>query len=127
MISYLRKRFDLEVGLSDHTLNNNAAIASLALGATAVEKHFLLSRSNKGPDSEFSIEPNELKNLVNSTKECWEALSEIILKGRVRKKEFSFRRSLYFVKDIKAGEKINKENTRKIRPGYGCPKYYEKL
>ena len=129
MISYLRKRFDLEVGLSDHTLNNNAAIASLALGATAVEKHFLLSRSHKGPDSEFSIEPHELKNLVNSTKECWEALSEINFeRTESEKKNLVFRRSLYFVKDIKAGEKINKENIRKIRPGYGLPpKYYEEI
>ncbi len=129
MISYLRKRFDLEVGLSDHTLNNNAAIASLALGATAVEKHFLLSRSHKGPDSEFSIEPHELKNLVNSSKECWEALSEINFeRTESEKKNLVFRRSLYFVKDIKAGEKINKENIRKIRPGYGLPpKYYEEI
>ena len=129
MISYLRKRFDLEVGLSDHTLNNNAAIASLALGATAVEKHFLLSRSHKGPDSDFSIEPHELKNLVNSTKECWEALSEINFeRTESEKKNLVFRRSLYFVKDIKAGEKINKENIRKIRPGYGLPpKYYEEI
>ena len=129
MVSYLRKRFDLEVGLSDHTLNNNAAIASLALGATAFEKHFLLSRSHKGPDSEFSIEPNELKNLVNSTKECWEALNENNFERTdSEKKNLVFRRSLYFVKDIKAGEKINKENTRKIRPGYGLPpKYYEEI
>ena len=129
MVSYLRKRFDLEVGLSDHTLNNNAAIASLALGATAFEKHFLLSRSHKGPDSDFSIEPNELKNLVNSTKECWEALSQNNFeRTNSEKKNLVFRRSLYFVKDIKAGEKINKENTRKIRPGYGLsPKYYEEI
>lgn len=129
MVSYLRKRFDVEVGLSDHTLNNNAAIASLALGATAFEKHFILSRSLKGPDSDFSIEPNELKNLVDSTKECWEALSKDTLeRSDSEKKNLVFRRSLYFVKDIKAGEKINNENVRKIRPGYGLsPKYYEEV
>ena len=129
MVSYLRKRFNVEVGLSDHTLNNNAAIASLALGATAFEKHFILSRSNKGPDSDFSIEPNELKNLVDSTKQCWEALSENTLRrSNSEKKNLVFRRSLYFVKDIKAGEKINSENIRRIRPGYGLsPKYYEQV
>ena len=129
MVSYLRKEFDVEVGLSDHTLNNNAAIASLALGATAFEKHFILSRSNKGPDSDFSIEPNELKDLVDSTTECWEALSENTLeRSDSEKKNLVFRRSLYFVKDIKAGEKINNENIRKIRPGHGLsPKYYEEV
>ena len=77
----------------------------------------------------FSIEPNELKNLVNSTTECWEALRQNNFeRTNSEKKNLVFRRSLYFVKDIKAGEKINKENTRKIRPGYGLPpKYYEEI
>ena len=119
----------MEIGLSDHTLNNNAAIASLALGATAFEKHFILSRSHKGPDSDFSIEPKELKNLVDSTKECWEALSEKNLEiSSSEKKNLVFRRSLYFVKDIKAGDKISNDNIRKIRPGLGLsPKYYEEV
>ena len=86
-----------------------------------LKKHFLLSRSHKGPDSEFSIEPNELKNLVNSTKECWEALSENNFeRTESEKKNLVFRRSLYFVKDIK-GRKNHKENTRKIRPGGWLP------
>ena len=126
MISHLRKEFNVEVGLSDHTLNNNAAIASLALGATAFEKHFILSRSSKGPDSTFSIEPNELENLVSSTKDRWEALGEIKFeRSDSEKKNLAFRRSLYFTKDLKAGQKINKTNIRRIRPGYGLsPKFY---
>ena len=130
MISYLRNKFNLEVGLSDHTLNNIAALTSVAVGGTAIEKHFILNREDKGPDSEFSIEPDELKNLVKETRNCWEALgvSNNFVRPNVEDKNKVFRRSLYFTRDIKSGERITKDNIRRIRPGYGLsPKYLDQI
>lgn len=127
MVEILREKFNLEVGLSDHTLDNTAAIASVVLGASAIEKHFILDRSIKGPDSDFSIEPNELKELVNTTKSIWEAAKiKEFIRPNFESKNRIFRRSLYFVKDLKAGEKVTVDHIRRIRPGYGLPpKYYE--
>ena len=129
MISFLKDKFGVEVGLSDHTLNNTAAMASLTLGASAFEKHFTLSRLDKGPDSQFSIEPNEFKDLVESANECWQGLGKLSFKrSKLEQNSMVFRRSLYFVKDLSEGQIITKDHIRKIRPGFGVsPKFYEKF
>ena len=129
MVQLLREKFDLEVGLSDHTLCNTAALAAVTLGASAIEKHFILDRSMKGPDSNFSIEPKELEQLVKSTRNCWEALQvKDFIRPNFEAKNKIFRRSLYFVEDMKAGEKITLRHIRRIRPGYGlAPKYIQKV
>lgn len=126
-IPHMRKLFGCEVGLSDHTLGIGVAVASVALGAIAIEKHFTLSRSDGGVDAAFSLEPQEMKALVEETKRAWRALGEVKYgpttaeeKARMR------RRSLYITKDLKAGDVLNKENLRSIRPGHGLsPKYYD--
>ena len=123
----LAKRFNTMVGLSDHTMGTAVATTSVALGACVIEKHFTLSREDKGPDSEFSLEPHELKQLCDDTKIAWQSLG---IAGYERKEaeqsSLKFRRSLYVVKDIKKGEKFTKDNIRRIRPGFGlAPKYYE--
>ena len=129
MISFLKDKFGIEVGLSDHTLNNTATLAALTLGASAFEKHFTLSRLDKGPDSQFSIEPIELKELVKSANECWQGLGELSFsRSKLEQNSLIFRRSLYFVKDLLKGEIITKDHIRKIRPGFGLPpKFYEKF
>ncbi|KGG12096.1 MULTISPECIES: pseudaminic acid synthase [Prochlorococcus] len=128
-IDFLREKFNVEIGLSDHTRSNTSALAAISLGAVAIEKHFIISREDKGPDSDFSIEPKELKELVLKTKSCWEALGTKELKrSPLEIKNKIFRRSLYFVKDIKAGEVITKDHVRRIRPGYGlAPKYLDQI
>ena len=118
----LNSQYEVEVGLSDHTLNNTAAIASVALGAVAIEKHFTLDRKEKGPDSEFSIEPKELQELKNQTKECWEALgNKDFYRPAIENKNKAFRRSLYFIRDLKKGECIKEDDIKRIRPGFGLP------
>ncbi len=123
---FLKEKFGVEVGLSDHTLTSTAAIAAVALGASAIEKHFTLNRKNKGPDSEFSMEPKDLTELKNLTYSTWKALGK---NGFFRSKEEInnkiFRRSLYFVDNLKKGDKIKPENIRRIRPGFGLPPKYE--
>lgn len=128
-ILHLKKTYDVDVGLSDHTIGNIAAISSIALGAIAIEKHFTISRSEKGPDSEFSIEPIELSNLVSCTRDTWLALgSENFCRPESEKSSLKFRRSLYFVKDLKAGEIITEKDIKKIRPGFGLPpKHYDEI
>lgn len=128
-IKLIKKEFGTEVGLSDHTISNTAAIASISLGAVAIEKHFILNRANKGPDSSFSIEPKELADLVSSTKECWETLgSEDFIRPNIENKNLIFRRSLYFVNDLKKGTTIKKSDIRRIRPGFGLkPKYFDAI
>tara|TARA_Y100001968_G_scaffold171440_1_gene156814 strand:- start:2090 stop:3127 length:1038 start_codon:yes stop_codon:yes gene_type:complete len=122
ILKQIQSEFEVEVGLSDHTLNNTAAIASVALGAVAIEKHFTLDRGEKGPDSEFSIEPKELKNLKEQTKDCWEALgSNKSSRPNIEDKNKAFRRSLYFIKDLKQGDLITENDIRRIRPGFGLP------
>ncbi len=129
MLTFLKEKFNTEVGLSDHTISNTAALAAVSLGASALEKHFILDRLDKGPDSEFSLEPSELKELVTSTKDCWLSLgSKSFNRPSLEKSSKVFRRSLYFVKDIKAGETITVEHIRRIRPGFGlAPKFYDKI
>lgn len=128
-IPYIREMFDCEVGLSDHTMGIGAAVASVCFGATMIEKHFTLDRSDGGVDSTFSLEPSELKALVVESERAWRALGRVSF-GASDKEQKSkiFRRSLYIVEDMKAGEIITKKNMRAIRPGYGLsPKYFEKI
>ena len=129
LIKTFKNKYDIEVGLSDHTLNNTAALAAVTLGAVAIEKHFILDRKNIGPDSSFSIEPSELKGLKFSTKECWQALGSGDFERSISEfKNMVFRRSLYFVKDMESGDLITKNNVRRVRPGYGIsPKYFEEI
>ena len=125
----LAKRFNVLSGLSDHTMGITAAMTSVALEACVIEKHFTLNRADKGPDSTFSLEPDELKDLCIAAKSAWKALGRVgyerkpVEDGNVR-----FRRSIYVVKDIKAGEKLTERNIRRIRPGFGMlPKYYDEV
>lgn len=128
-ISRLKKEFGVSVGLSDHTIGNLAATTAVALGASAIEKHFTVSRADKGPDSAFSIEPNELKVLVKEVNDTWLSLGKNeLLRPEVEKSSKVFRRSLYFVSDLKAGSIIRPEDVRRIRPGFGLPpKFYDKI
>ena len=122
----MAKRFDVLTGLSDHTLGTTVSIASVALGACFVEKHFTLSRQDKGPDSEFSLEPHELSELCFKSKEAWLSLGHAGYEQKeAEKQNLQFRRSLYFVSDLKAGQIISESDVRSIRPGFGiAPKFY---
>ena len=119
-IPYLRNRYGCEIGLSDHTLGIGVAISSVALGATVIEKHFTLKRSDGGVDAAFSLEPNEMKQLVEETARAWQSLGKAFIgPTEAEKPSITFRRSLYIVKDLKAGDILTKENVRAIRPGLG--------
>jgi N-acetylneuraminate synthase len=123
------ERFGLVTGLSDHTLDNTTAIASVVLGAAIIEKHFTLDRNGGGPDDSFSLEPEDLTALCRDSKTAWKALGRVDY-GRKSSEQgnVQFRRSLYFVKDMKAGDVITKDCVRSVRPGYGLePKYLDKL
>jgi pseudaminic acid synthase len=123
------QRFGLVTGLSDHTLDNTTAIASIALGASIIEKHFTLDRSGGGPDDSFSLEPNDLEHLCQSSNIAWSSLGTVDY-GRKSSEQgnMMFRRSIYVVKDIAAGEILTVENIRSIRPGFGlAPKNYKEL
>ena len=122
----MQKKFGLVTGLSDHTIDNTTAIASVALGASIIEKHVTLDRNGGGPDDSFSLESKELKALCIGAKTAWESLGNIDY-GRKSSEQgnVKFRRSLYVVKDIKKGGVISCNNVKSIRPGYGLsPKYY---
>ncbi|BBI31783.1 pseudaminic acid synthase [Cohnella abietis] len=128
-IPHLRELFQCEVGLSDHTLGIGAAVASVVLGASVIEKHFTLSRADGGVDSAFSLEPSEMKLLVAETRTAKEALG-VVHYGLSDKEQSSlkFRRSLYISKDVQDGERLSEDNMRIIRPGYGLsPKYMEQF
>jgi len=124
---HMRALFGCEVGLSDHTLGIGAAVAAVALGATVIEKHFTLNRSDGGVDSAFSLEPHEMSLLVTETKRAWQALGSIRYGFTEQEaKSMVFRRSLYVVKDIGPGEVLTPHNIRAIRPGLGlAPKYLD--
>lgn len=121
----MMERFGLVTGLSDHTLDNTTAIASVAMGASIIEKHFTLDRKSGGPDDSFSLEPSELNDLCKSAKNAWAALGEVNY-GRKSSEigNAKFRRSIFFVKDMLAGEIIDDSCVRSVRPGFGIePKY----
>jgi len=121
-IPHMRELFDCEVGLSDHTMGIGVSVASVALGATVIEKHFTLNRADGGVDSSFSMEPAEMAQLVVETERAWQALGKVSYGAtEAEKKSLQFRRSLYVVKDLKAGDVLSPENVRAIRPGYGLP------
>lgn len=126
-IPHMKELFKCNVGLSDHTLGIGVAVASIALGATVIEKHFTLSRADGGVDSAFSLEPTEMKQLVKECNAAWKALGEISYgPTEQEKKSLIFRRSLYIVEDMKKGDVITEKNMRCIRPGLGlAPKYYD--
>lgn len=124
-IPHLRELFGCEVGLSDHTMGVGVSIASVALGATVIEKHFTLSRADGGVDSAFSMEPAEMAQLVIETKRAWQALGNVSYgPTSAEMKSLQYRRSLYVVEDIRAGEILDRKSLRAIRPGLGLPTKY---
>lgn len=121
----LAARLNCIVGLSDHTLGIVTSIAGVALGASVIEKHVTLQRSDGGPDSAFSLEPNELKSLCKETSIAWSAIGKVNYKrSRSEEEMYVFRRSLYAVEDIPKGAILTNKNIRAIRPGYGLPPKY---
>lgn len=118
----MRERFGCLVGLSDHTLDNTTAIASVALGASLIEKHFTLDRSAGGPDDSFSLEPAGLEELCTGARTAWESLGRVDY-GRKSSEQgnVQFRRSLYWVRDLEAGEVVTPDAVRSVRPGHGLP------
>ena len=125
----MRKRFGVQVGLSDHTLGTDISVASIALGACIIEKHFTLRRADGGPDSSFSLEPKELSALVQSVRTVEKALGKpSYTQSKDEKANIVFRKSLFVVKDVKKGERFTSENVRSIRPGNGmAPKFYRSV
>jgi N-acetylneuraminate synthase len=128
-IPHLRELFGCEVGLSDHTMGIGVSVASVVLGATVIEKHFTLNRADGGVDSTFSMEPAELAQLVIETKRAWQALGRVTYgPTEAEHSSIRFRRSLYVVEDLVAGQELSEQNLRAVRPGEGLPpKYLESL
>ena len=127
-IPNLRQTFGCEAGLSDHTMGIGVAVASVAFGATAIEKHFTLARADGGVDSTFSLEPAEMKALVIETERAWQSLGHVSYgtSSAQEAKSLAFRRSLYVARDVKKGEMLTMENIRAIRPGFGlAPKWLD--
>ncbi|MEQ1664901.1 MAG: pseudaminic acid synthase [Bdellovibrionales bacterium] len=124
-IPHMSKMFNVQVGLSDHTMGVGVSLAAVAVGATVIEKHFTLARADGGVDSTFSMEPAEMKLLVQESEKAWLSLGEINYQPTVsEEKSLQFRRSIYVIKNIKSGEKFTGENVKIIRPGYGLePKH----
>lgn len=128
-IPHLRETFNVTPGLSDHTMGHAVAVGAVALGAKIVEKHFILDRNIGGPDSAFSMEPSEFKQMVDAIRDVEKALGKVNyeITPKVEKSRV-FARSLFIVKDVKAGEELTEENVRSIRPGYGLhPKFYKEI
>ena len=128
-IPHMRELFGCEVGLSDHTMGVGSAVAAVAHGATVIEKHFTLRRADGGVDSAFSLEPEEMKQLVIETERAWQSLGKVTYgPTEAEKNSIAYRRSLYISEDMKQGEILNKKNMRIVRPGLGLPpKNYEIL
>lgn len=128
-IANMRETFGCEVGLSDHTMGCGVAVVSVAFGASIIEKHFTLRRTDGGVDSAFSMEPDEFAQLRVETERAWQALGHIAYGGTdAEAKSRVFRRTLYIAKDMKAGQVLTKENLRIVRPGFGLPpKYFETM
>jgi N-acetylneuraminate synthase len=121
-IPHMRELFDCQVGLSDHTMGTGVSVASVVFGATVIEKHFTLARADGGVDSTFSLEPEELRQLVVETERAWQAVGTVKYgPSLAEKKSLQFRRSLYITQDLKAGEVLTAGNVRAIRPGFGLP------
>jgi len=129
MIEEKARKYGVVMGLSDHTLGNVTAIASIGMGASIIEKHFTLDRKNGGPDDSFSLEPKELGELCRDVKIAWEAVGNIT--NEIKKSEegsIQYRRSIYFIRELVAGQRITQEDIKSVRPGNGIlPKYYEEL
>ena len=128
-IRQLRDQFKCEVGLSDHSIGITAPITAVAIGASAIEKHFTINKKEKSPDSEFSIEPEEMKFMVEATYKTWKSLGNGEIKTeQCETQNLQFRRSIYFTKNHKKGEVINADSVKIIRPGYGmAPKTIESI
>ncbi len=128
-INFLKEKFGVQVGLSDHTTSNLAATVAIGMGAVAIEKHFKLDENECGPDSSFSLNIEQLFNLVSDCTSAWEAKGKTAFnRSKLEKDNLVFRRSIYFVKDLKKGEIIKKDDIKRIRPGYGLkPKYFDSL
>ena len=127
-IPHLRDLFDVQVGLSDHTMGVGVSVASVALGASVIEKHFTLSRAAGGVDSAFSLEPSELEALVEETKRAWQAIGQITY-GPTKHEEKSllFKRSIYVSSDIQQGDTFSSDNIRVVRPGDGAPPHFYEI
>jgi len=128
-LPHMRALFGCEVGLSDHTMGVGAAVAAVAHGASIIEKHFTLRRSDGGVDSEFSLEPEEMNQLVVETERAWQSLGKITYGvTEAERGSLAFRRSLYIAENMKKGDVLNEKNLRIVRPGLGLkPKYYSIL
>lgn len=127
-IPHMREMFGCEVGLSDHTMGTGVSVASVALGATVIEKHFTLARADGGVDSKFSMEPDELSQLVIETTRAKLALGRVCYgPTEAEKKSLQYRRSLYIVKNLSAGDELTEDSVRAIRPGLGLPTKYKEL
>jgi N-acetylneuraminate synthase len=129
-IPHMRDLFDVQVGLSDHTMGTGVSVASVALGAVMIEKHFTLRRADGGVDSTFSMEPDEFKALSVETERAWQAMGKITYGVQSSQEEKSkiFRRTIYIAEDVKAGDTLTPQNIRCIRPGFGLEtKYYDQI
>ena len=126
-IPHMRELFNCEAGLSDNTMGVGASVAAVAHGATVIEKHFTLRRADGGVDSAFSLEPEEMKQLVIETERAWQSLGKVAYgSSEAEKGSLTFRRSLYIAEDMKKGEILNVNNLRIVRPGLGLsPKHYD--
>jgi N-acetylneuraminate synthase len=128
-IPHLADAFDVVSGLSDHTMGSAVAVSSIALGAAVIEKHFILSRQDGGPDSAFSMEPAEFASMCRDVRLAWQALGRVNYAEKPSEQEnLAFRRSLYVVADVAKGERLTKDNVRAIRPGFGlAPKHLDEV
>jgi pseudaminic acid synthase len=125
----IKSKFGVKAGLSDHTMGIEGPVVAVALGATVIEKHFILNKSIGGPDAHFSLDEKEFTMMVNSVRKAEEMIGKVDYEMTEKKKKSrQFSRSLFVIKDIKAGEKFTKENVQSIRPGFGMhPKFYKKI